>query len=106
MRFMLAVLFALLTSTLITTVLVYGLRSAELSRYINDRMRGDFEIVGVFIERFNASLPDEKDHLTIDEIESLFKDFLGNEYTVEVYNSYSEMVNSLKSLLTRKILLR
>lgn len=102
MRFMLAVLFALLTSTLITTVLVYGLRSAELSRYINDRMRGDFEIVGVFIERFNASLPDEKDHLTIDEIESLFKDFLGNEYTVEVYNSYSEMVNSLKSLFNEE----
>lgn len=102
MRFMLAVLFALLTSTLITTVLVYGLRSAELSRYINDRMRGDFEIVGVFIERFNASLPDEKDHLTVDEIESLFKDFLGNEYTVEVYNSYSEMVNSLKSLFNEE----
>lgn len=102
MRFMLAVLFTLLTSTLITTVLVYGLRSAELSRYINDRMRGDFEIVGVFIERFNASLPDEKDHLTIDEIESLFKDFLGNEYTVEVYNSYSEMVNSLKSLFNEE----
>lgn len=102
MRFMLAVLFALLTSTLITTVLVYGLRSAELSRYINDRMRGDFEIVGVFIERFNASLPDEKDHLTIDEIESLFKGFLGNEYTVEVYNSYSEMVNSLKSLFNEE----
>lgn len=102
MRFMLAVLFALLTSTLITTVLVYGLRSAELSRYINDRMRRDFEIVGVFIERFNASLPDEKDHLTVDEIESLFKDFLGNEYTVEVYNSYSEMVNSLKSLFNEE----
>ncbi len=102
MRFMLAVLFALLTSTLITTVLVYGLRSAELSRYINDRMRGDFEIVGVFIEKFNASLPDEKDHLTVDEIESLFKDFLGNEYTVEVYNSYSEMVNSLKSLFNEE----
>lgn len=102
MRFMLAVLFALLTSTLITTVLVYGLRSAELSRYINDRMRGGFEIVGVFIERFNASLPDEKDHLTVDEIESLFKDFLGNEYTVEVYNSYSEMVNSLKSLFNEE----
>lgn len=102
MRFMLAVLFALLTSTLITTVLVYGLRSAELSRYINDSMRGDFEIVGVFIERFNASLPDEKDHLTVDEIESLFKDFLGNEYTVEVYNSYSEMVNSLKSLFNEE----
>lgn len=102
MRFMLAVLFALLTSTLITTVLVYGLRSAELSRYINDRIRGDFEIVGVFIERFNASLPDEKDHLTVDEIESLFKDFLGNEYTVEVYNSYSEMVNSLKSLFNEE----
>lgn len=100
MRLMIAVLVAMLFSSLITTVFVYGWRSWELVSYINDQMKREFDSINAFIDRYNSSVDSPTDRLGKDEIQLLISEIFGNKYICSVYDTAEEALSALGGQFT------